>query len=355
MIYQTAIIATLFAAASAADISSTSKVGATLLSKARNLNDAEDDFSWMAKYDLKFDGCHTIHTYGAEGQDKEEGSSPFSTQHLAKFKLCSSDKSCGQCSGAGVYMVELREFAGSYLQAKQEAEENACATVEENCNCDYYYGDDQACLNQCYAKAGLDYCGEDEEEEFNIEEYMECAEAPFYYGNTQYYIGPTCSSNGKKVNLAVFTDASCTEKAPKKTYEKYMYGATLPYSSDALISTNCISCAGEVEEKDDDGAYYEAPEPTDTCTQLYEQSAKCEKNMSGKNKYTKDTGSCDYIHKIVPALEHVYYRKGSNAAAGFAVFFALTTAAAAGAAFFFYSKVARSTVNLSEKEGGNFA
>lgn len=366
MLFST-LVAALLATASAVDISTTSEAGAKLLSKARSLNGQyEDDFSWMAKYSLKFEGCHTIHTYGGEGQNAEEGGSPFGVQHLAKFKLCNSSKSCSTCTDGGTYMVELQEFAQAYLEAEKEIQQANCQAVEESCNCEYYYGDDQACLNKCYSKAGLSYCGE-EENEFDASEYMECREVDFgnnnYYNNNgaQYYIGPVCSHSGKKVTLAVFSDAQCTKKASSNIYEKYNYGASLPYSSEPLISTKCMSCKVE-EENDGNGNYYNQnknayynAEASDTCTQLYEQSAKCEKSMSVKNSYTKDTGSCEYIHNIVPALENVYHSKGSGVATGFAIFFALTTIGASGAAYWFYSKVERSTVGLAENEGGNFA
>jgi len=364
MMFKSTLFASLLVAASA-EISSTSNAGAKILSKARALNDNyEDDFSWMASYDLKFDGCHTIHTYGGEGQGGEEGSSPFGIQHLAKFKLCAAGKNgnCGSCSKAGVYMVELRDFAEAYLTAEQESQEAACATVEENCNCDYYYGDDQACLSQCYSSAGLSFCGEDENAyDFDPAEYLECAEAPFnnnnngyYSGNTVYYIGPKCSGTG--VTLGVFTDAQCTVKAASNTFEKYMYGMSLPYSKSSMLSTKCVSCKADNDNDNNANGYYNAnayyqAEPSDTCTGLYEQSAKCEKNMSGKNQYTRDTGSCDYIHKIVPALESVYHSNGGGASTGFAVFFAFTTVAAAAAAYFFYSKVERTTVGLSSQDG----
>lgn len=359
MLFRSTLIAALFAAASAAETVDT-KAGSEALAQVRRLNqNNQDDFAWMVKYSLKFEGCHSIHTYGGEEGGNAEGGSPFGVQHLAKFKLCQSDHSCGSCSNAGVYMVQLREFAESYLEAQQEIQEANCQAVEENCNCNYY-NDDEVCMAKCYADAGLDYCGEDQND-FNAAEFLECREADFggnnYYGNNaQYYIGPVCSHQGSTVNLAVFTDAQCTVKASKGVYEKYNYGYSLPYSSEPMIGTKCMSC----KQVNNDGnnyynnAYYQA-EPLDTCTELYEQSAKCETKMTGKNQYTRDTGSCDYIHHIVPALENVYHKGGSGAATGFAVFFAITTIAAAGAAFFFYSKVERATVDLSSKEGGDFA
>lgn len=361
MMYRSTLIATLLAAASAAKLTTKTKAGAKLLSKARRVNqNQEEDFAWMADYSLKFEGCHTIHTAFAEGEGggNEEGASNFGAQRLAKFSLCSSDKSCGSCRAGGEYMVRLDEFAQAYLEADQEIKATKCNAVEENCNCNYYYGDDQACLNKCYAEAGLDYCVE-EENDFDIAEYMECTEAEFGNNNNNgngyaYYIGPLCSHGGKSVRLAVFTDAQCTEQAPSGTYENYNYGYTLPYSKSNMIGTDCLSCKqddGDNNNNNNGNYYYNAAEPMESCTQLYEQSAKCERKMSAKNKYTRDTGGCMYIHKIVPALENVYHRQGGGSATFFAVFFSLTTIAAAAAAYFFYSQVERSTVNLTGKGG----
>lgn len=362
MLFQSTLIATLLAA-TAAEISSTSKAGIEILSKARQLNDQNDggdDLSWMAKYDLKFDGCHTIHTYrAAEGGDgnAEEGDgnqSPFGTQHLAKFKLCSSSSSCSSCANGGTYMVELGTFAEAYLQAEQANQEALCQAVEENCNCEYYNGDDQACMSKCYKNAGYDFC-EQQDDGFDASGYLACAEAGFGYYNSNaeyvpYYIGPTCS--GASVHLAVFTDAQCVEKAPSGTYENKNGGYKLPYSTQSLISTKCVSCKAD-DGNDGDNQYYQAPNPSDTCTGLYEGSGKCEPNLTGKYKSYRDTGSCDYINKIVPALSKVYTSSGGGSSSGWAVFFGLTTLGFAGAAYHFYSKVKRTSVNLSSN--GDFA
>jgi hypothetical protein len=364
------------------EISAKSPVGKKILSKARLLNQAyEEDFTWLVDYSIKFDKCHSIHANGGEGAGggQEEGSSMGGVQHLVQFHLCPTKSSCGSCSGGAEYVVDLREFATSFLEVKQELNESACKTVENSCNCNYYGDDDNSqenCLNKCYSDAGLT-CAEDNE--FDVEEYLECKEADFgnnYYNNgngngngAAYYIGPVCTNGGKSINLKVFTDAQCTTAAEKGVYEQYHYNYALPYSKESLITRNeCISCKEPVEDdgnqyynnnNNNNNAYYQqdAEEPIELCQELYEQSAKCEKNLSGKDKYSRDTGSCTYIHKVIPALEHVYKKKGGAGAAAtfFAVFFALTTAAAAGAAYHFYTQVERSTVGLSGKEGNTFA
>mmetsp|Transcript_28913 Transcript_28913/g.33601 ORF Transcript_28913/g.33601 Transcript_28913/m.33601 type:complete len:166 (+) Transcript_28913:520-1017(+) len=89
---------------------------------------------------------------------------------------------------------------------------------------------------------------------------------------------------------------TCATTAPSGTFEKYNYGYALPYSSESMISTSgCLSCKEEEEEQNNANgyynqnanAYYEAPEPSAVCTELYEQSAKCENKMTAKNKYAQ--------------------------------------------------------------------
>lgn len=376
MMFKVAFLSALCATASAT-ISSDSVEGKNLLSKARRANqNYEEDLSWLTKYDMKYSSCHSIHTYGGEGQGgEEEGSSPFGTQHLVKFKLCPSASGCRSCSGGGEYVVALREFVETYIEAKAQIQEQACENVEANCSCDYYNGDDEACMTQCYAKAGLTDCGDNNNDgngngngnDFDVAEYMECKQADFGYYNGNYlYIGPTC--NGKSVNLAVFTDAQCTKTAPKGTYEKYNYNYALPYSKTSIIESGCLSCKDEQENDNnnnnnnngDDGNnnnnnnnYYEQPETTEFCQEIYEGAAKCEKNLKYKSAAYRDTGSCQYINKIIPSLERVYKHNGGSggAATGLAVTFGMTTIGATAAAYYFFTKVERSTVDLASQEG----
>lgn len=362
----------LATAIATSDIASESKAGSKLLSKSRRVNDAqEEDFTWMTKYSIKFGSCHTIPSYGGEGQGggEEEGGTPDGFQTLVKYHLCpttSSGDSCHNCGSGGSYVAELREFVEAYTETMEEINQAKCEAVEENCNCQYY-DDNEACLNKCYKKAGLaDECIDDGND-FDVAEYMECREAEFgnnYYG-TAFYIGPVC--NGKSIHLKLFTDASCTSVAPKGTYEKYNYNAALPYSSKSLVSDNCVSCQ-EVEEANDDGnnnnnnnnnngddKYYEAPDPIEFCEELYEQSAKCEKNLKAKASAYRDTGSCTYINNVLPALEKVHNRKGGGAAPALATTFALTTIGASAAAYYFYTKVERTSVDLASKGDNEFA
>jgi hypothetical protein len=365
MMYRFAFLSALFAGAAALstpdEIPANSKLGSKLMSKARKVEQGqyyqneEEQYNWVANYSIKFDQCHTVTTFGgegAEGNAEEEGGTPHGQQHLVTFSLCESSSSCSKCKGPGKYVVNMGQFVEAYVEAKKEVEEAQCEAVQENCNCQYYYGDDNACLAKCYADAGLDFCGE-EENEFNVEEYMECREAEFgnanYYASA-YYVGPVCSSNGKKVHLNLFKDAQCTKKASSGVWEKYNYGATLPYSKESLVSTKeCIDCqAGEMEYYN--GYYRQNDEPLEMCAQLYEESGKCEKKLNQSNK---NNDSCKFIHNVLPALEGVHKKQGKGSATFFAWLFFASTLAASGAAFFFFTKAERSTVDLSGNNNGS--
>jgi len=345
------------------DIPANSKLGSDILSKARRVGQNEEEvFYWQNNYSIRFDSCHTIHQFGGdgEGQQQEEGSNPIGNQHLVKFKLCPSDTNCSQCKKGGEYVVKMREFLEVYLETKKELEEAQCATVEENCVCNYDDGDDDVCLAQCYAEAGLDFCVEDEE--FDANEYLECAEAAFsndaYYAYT-FFIGPVCGANGNSINLGLFKDQTCSIATDNNNYNTYsQYNTALPYSQESLVDNECISCK-EVDENayyNQNNNYYNAnnaADPIELCQQLYMQSAKCEKKMSGKSY--PDTGSCQYINHVIGQLEKVYKRNGSSGttATVFAWLFFMTTLAASAGLFYFFNLSKRTNVDLSSNTAGS--
>ncbi len=174
---------------------------------------------------------------------------------------------------------------------------------------------------------------------------MECKEIDYQdaYGNP-YYVGPTCSKNKQRINLAVFTDEFCTQKYDDGVFAK-AYGITLPYSSESIVSEYCISC--KVEDANNNG-YYQNAEVTEICEQSYQQSAKCETKLASQLAYPITYG-CSYINNL--AMHEVGYNPTSKSAAvGFAVFFGLSTAALAGFAFKLHNDSKRS-INLNAGDG----
>jgi hypothetical protein len=98
------------------EISASSPIGRSLLSKARSLEGA-DNFGWVSNYSIKFEKCATSTDYyaaqyfGGNGQnngnqDNRNGFGGMYEQRLVHFKLCPSD-SCGSCSKGGDYVIDL--------------------------------------------------------------------------------------------------------------------------------------------------------------------------------------------------------------------------------------------------------
>eukprot|EP00553_Chaetoceros_curvisetus_P005292 CAMPEP_0204619058 /NCGR_PEP_ID=MMETSP0717-20131115/5523_1 /ASSEMBLY_ACC=CAM_ASM_000666 /TAXON_ID=230516 /ORGANISM="Chaetoceros curvisetus" /LENGTH=177 /DNA_ID=CAMNT_0051632949 /DNA_START=1 /DNA_END=534 /DNA_ORIENTATION=+ len=126
--------------------------------------------------------------------------------------------------------------------------------------------------------------------------------------------------------MKIYSDASCTVAAAENTYEKFHYGYPLPYSQKSIVDSTPVSCANDDGDNDNNNnnyannyykwkngyyknaVYYQ--EPSELCEDLYDRSAKCEKNLKYKNSYSRDEGACEYIEKILPALENVYKNNG---------------------------------------------
>jgi len=366
MLIRLSILSALLAIATSMrdDILASSRLGSKILNKARMLDNAEEDNTWMVDYSLKFNKCYTIDSYGGEGADREEGGSPVSAQHIVHFWLCPSGSCKGGssgCSGGAEYILEMREFIEAFNEAQEEQRDYNCENVRENCDCDNYYGDDEKCEANCYAQAGLDYCEEDDDgNNFDVDEYVECREAEFgnnnnnnnNYNNNAYYIGPYCAAHGNAVFLGVFTDATCETQASSNVFEKYNYGKELPYSNESFVHQRCQSCMAPKEDRDDDNDNQEEDQVTALCEELYEQSGKCEENLKSKNNYSRNINSCTYIHNVLPTLSKVHRTHGrvSLVANVFAWLFFLSTCALAGVVYYLHSKVERSSVNLADQD-----
>jgi len=352
-------------------VAATSSFGNKLLSNARRLDaDEEEDFTWVADYSIKFQSCRTVLQYnaeGAEGGDNDEDASPVEARRLVQFSLCASNSCSSKCSG-GDYVVSMEEYVQAYTEYHEQKQEQACETVRETCYCDGDDDqvDDQACEAQCFIDAGLDYCVEDEdgEEEFQIEEYLECREMEINNNNNKYstyYLGAYCSNDGGSIFLGTFADASCTTFAAQGIYEKFNYGETLPYSKGtgmSLIGNDCISC--KQEKDDNDGDQEEEDEVSEMCEQIYEQSGKCETNLGITSP---NTAGCQYIHNVIPKLDALYHKVTKSSSASsiantststiLAWTFGMATIGLGAVAFFLRSKAKRANINLSDQGGSD--
>lgn len=360
-------------------IKSDSKVGKALLSKARRLNDEDEeiDLSWMTQYDLKFQGCYETNAWNAEADGDEDVK--VSTKRLVRFRLCPtgscSDDSANGCqNGYGDYLVDLNIFVETWNEARMTKQEYDCEMLRENCGCDGDDVDDEdACENKCYYNAGMDYCIDDEDgDQFRVEEYVECAEFQWDEDDDangrrledaeeeepQYFIGPYCSSQGGAINFGVFTDETCTE-AYDSSYGRNFYkaktGYALQYSKKSIVEYDCKTCIQaqynnrerklENEYADQNGQY-----AAEICVQPYFSAAKCEENLSAVQY--PNTYACNFMEGVKTT-----YRAGksvtvetesSKAASAFIGVFAVSFVALGAYVFILKTKLDKAQVSLAE-------
>lgn len=283
------------------ELTADSPLGNRLLSKARRLDeDNAVDYSWVSGYSLKFLGCFHVSQWNADADDEEDVR--VMTKRLVRFRLCPTDTCSGEegvgCdSGYGDYVLDMGTYTEAYLEAKEEAQQNACEQVKDNCGCDGDDNDDEeACENQCFADAGMDYCIRDEDT-LEARDYVECAQYEVPEGDDDnrrrrledgedededlYYVGPYCASQGGSIHLGLFTDDTCSEYADDyygaSTF-KDLSGYSLPYSKKSLVSTQCLSCMAQKEDNDDDAQ--QDDEASESCATVYEYAGKCESYLS---------------------------------------------------------------------------
>jgi hypothetical protein len=184
--------------------------------------------------------------------------------------------------------------------------------------------------------------------------------------NQLYYVGPTCS-NGFDINLATFSDSGCSTKTKSGVYETMMYGASLPFEKESMVSNDCVACLYVDQDANDDANNNgnddgnQDYEVIELCSESYEEAAKCESGLSGVKTYPDESG-CDYINNVLPKLVKASNsifksrRNGStgssgSSSTGWAIFFFLTAGFMSAYAFFLYRKIYRAKVNLSAGQG----
>lgn len=235
-----------------------------LLSKARRLDQGgnqggNDDsiYEFMDNYSIKIKECHSDITLGYNDNG-------YPSYGVVVFRMCPtndcSDNGQPACkNGYADFAVDI----GTYVAAMMDDQ-------ADNMQWDDNYGD--------------------------LADYANCAQYQVDGDNDlSYYIGPSCSSDGAGIGLALFTDAYCSELAGT-TFEQVSNGWSMPYSDGGLVTTQCTSCYDN-----DQGAL------KDLCTGLYDNAAyRCEEEWSVDshyyydpitevNKYGKDTTGCKSI------------------------------------------------------------
>jgi len=369
-------------------ISATSKVGEKVLSKARRLendDNEEIDYTWVANMSLKFQGCYHTQTWNGEADGDED--IKISTQRLVRFRLCPTsectmESASGCSSGYGDYIIGMDQYLEAYFEAIEQDQEYSCDYEKEygDCICEDT-GDDgfdeEICEYDCYMGKGMEYCvdgnpynddEEEEEEEMELREMAECKELEIDNGDrrrldeeeeeVQYFVGAYCSDSGASIHLGVFTEESCSQFADEyggaATYEQLTSGKTLPYASSTMIGTECMSCKEPVDANDgNDNDQEDEDEVKESCEQLYEESGKCEQGLSDSIQYPNNYG-CNYMEGITIVRKNGVVVRGpgskNSTASVFIGLFACSFVVLGGYAYYLKTKLDRAKVNLVSEE-----
>lgn len=365
-------------------ISSKSKLGQKILSKARRLDEEnqEIDITWMTGYDLKFQGCYETNAWNADGGNGDDDQDvKIMTKRLVRFRLCPSgscdgSSASGCTSGYGDYLVDLNQFLDTWSEAKMQKEEYECEQVRESCGCGQNDQDDdeEACEYNCYTSANMSYCIEDENK-FELQRYTYCGELEMpeeeedngrkrkrrldeEEEEEQLFLGPYCSGQGGSIHLGMFTDETCSVKYDSyygRDYYYNIFGKGMPYSQSNLVGLGCKTCIAPVyddgnnrkldEEYMDGNGNYVAP----ICYESYFGSAKCEDNLS--IDYPNSYG-CNYIEgiKIIRAAGTVTELDAtpSKSASAFIGIFAVSFVVLGAYVYYLKTKLDKAKINLEE-------
>jgi hypothetical protein len=324
------------------DVKADSKLGLSLLSKARKLeNNGEIDYTWISNFSIKFQGCHHISQWNDAADGEEDVR--IETKRLIRFRLCpanecSPDKAGGCDSDYGDYVIDMNTFLESYYDALENYNEYRCEyTSQVLCDCED--GDDKGddfngelCEYDCYVTHGIeDICADnnpyaddeqEQEEEFNVADYVECQQAEF-------------ANNDEE-----------------RTYSS-LAGSSLPYSEQSLISMDCISCK-EPEDFNNDGDDAEDDdEVIEMCEEIYEGSGKCEQGLEATGYLSSaNNNACNYIAGIkVVRKDGIITQVGSKANKTASIFigiFAVAFVLLASYVYYLKTKLDRASINLSD-------
>ena len=263
----------------------------------------EEELYFLNNYSIKLMSC----IQGEQVINYENGEMDSSTVtfRLCPSDSCDADSSMGCDSGYGDFAIGINVFLEAYMDQQQQN--------------DQYYGNEMLVYNQ-------------NGQEFDAQEYMECKEYNVeqdenqqqqynynynynynngqnnnnnnngYYENAQFFIGPSCSTDGTTISLGMYMDEACSYPA-QASFADIAYGwdSGLPFSDGGLISMNCVACYGPNEN-------YEW-ELSEMCTESYQSStSRCEVNMETTSYYGQNTQGCSYITGLVESI----YGSGTN-------------------------------------------
>ena len=171
------------------------------------------------------------------------------------------------------------------------------------------------------------------------------------------FVGPYCASNGKTIHLGTFMDETCSYPTPDGTYEKFNYGQSLPYATESLIDSECVSCKEPQDEDNQNNGddQQDEDEVLEVCERLYEDAGKCESGLDSGVTYYPNTYACEFIQTLKAPGKMSGAKSTVAASKVFAGLFAATTVVFAGVSYYLYQKARRSNVHLTSQDGGALA
>jgi len=292
---------------------------ASLLKKARRLNQNQNNQVDISSYAVKFEKCQFIKAYSDELAENAESDTVLGMKRFVIFRLC-PDNECSTCdSNYGEYMVDLDDYLQATIEYEQRNQEemcntcNECAAEADDADADAAAGnrernlvtvDCSTCASDCEKIANMEANGY-----VDASEFLECQLLydPDDDSKAPLYAGPVCASSGSKINIGVFTDQYCYVADESKSVDDYLVDAdgNAMKLSHALLklvySGTCISCSREEEDNNDNQA-------NDMCKALYEDAAKCEASHgfdSGYDEYggyenqvAQESVVCDFISSV---------------------------------------------------------
>jgi len=366
------------------DVKLDSPLGNKVMENARRLDDGDEeiDFSWVADYSIKFQGCHHISQWNEEADGEEDVR--IQTKRLVRFRLCPTDscttENAGGCSeGYGEYILDMNIFLEAYLQAQEEHNEWMCEYYEYKSGCN---GDDNrrrldedACMWDYLTSIEVDpytcmdenpYNDDEQEEEeaFEFADYMECAQADIENDNNnrrldqnevEYFMGPYCSDSGGAIYLGLFTDETCSvfadEYGGKETYYSLSGGKTMPFHATSVIDYDCISCIEPEDFNNDGNDNQDEDEVIEFCEEIYSQAGKCENELYSSG-IDINTNACNYMEGIKIVRKNGVVQQNSSkankTASIFIGIFVVAFVLLAAYVYYLKTKLDRASINLAE-------
>jgi len=291
------------------------------LKSVRRLDEGEEvDYSFLSSYNVLYQNC-----FKGDYTDADNIKEP-----TVSFQLCPSKDDCiSGCTGGGTYTANFNYFLDAYTELQLGAREYACEMVRESCEAANYYNneddEDDEDDEDCYINAGIaagnqdmyNYCFNEENEELNLQEYLECKQLEVDDDNGDaLYIGPYCSDS-IQIYIGIFSDEYCTVKVgdPNDYYYDEQMQYTEARGTSIIIQddnhSECARCTEHALEQDQNANDKEDEDDTlEQCEELYANTVnRCENEMEYGDD---DQDACEIIEEMKQSEEGYQSRDIQN-------------------------------------------